>query len=103
MRDLFAAKSFIANQAEIFFQVFNLRRFSESSLRDSFFKRLSARGDRRQGIVDFMDDAGSQATNRGELLSARDGAFRFHSGGNVLADRYDVDTSSVTRRALESC
>src|SRR5687767_9174424 len=67
-----------------------MRRFSERAFRDSGLKRLSTGGDRRQRIVDFMDDAGGQTPNGSELLSARDGAFRFHPGSNVLANCDDV-------------
>ena len=46
-----------------------------------------------------MHDAGSQSSNRSELLGAGDCAVRLHASGNVFADGDDMSNFIVLIRA----
>src|SRR5438132_11682540 len=75
VRDRLAAKGFVANQTEIFSQVFGFGRVVEGAFFDTLLQTFGASGDGGQRIIDLMYDAGSQAANGGECFSARPGAF----------------------------
>src|SRR5882762_1369130 len=85
--DVLTTKSLVANQTEIFAQVRFLRRVGEGALFDSLFQRLSAGGDRGQRIIDLMNYAGGQTSDRSQFFRAGHGTMRFDARGYVFADR----------------
>src|SRR5437588_10258923 len=90
VRDRLAAKSFVANQTEIFSQVLGFGRVVEGAFFDSLLQTFGASGDGGQRIIDLMDDAGGQAANGGEFFSARHGAFGLDARGYIFTDRGDM-------------
>ena len=90
IRDCLAAESFVANQTKVLAQIFRVGRVAESALLDSLFKRLSARRDCRQWIVDFVHDAGGESADGRQLLSAGNGPVCLDANRDVLANRDDV-------------
>src|SRR5258708_10417768 len=85
--DILTTKSLVANQTEIFAQVRFLRRVDEGALFDSLFQRLSAGSDRGQRIIDLMNYAGGQTSDRSQFFGAGHGTMRFDARGYVFADR----------------
>src|SRR5260370_34341707 len=75
--------------------MFRVGRVAEGALLASLLKRLSARRDCRQWIVDSVHDAGGEPADGRQFLSAGNRAVCLDSNGDVLANRDDVRNLSA--------
>ena len=82
----FAAKCFIANQAEILAQILGIRRIAKRTFFNPLLEGFRTGCDSCQRIVDLMHYACRQAADGGQFFGASDCAMRFHPGRNIFAD-----------------
>src|SRR5581483_5729300 len=91
--DRFAAEGFVADDLQILAEV-----VVDSGFGDVFDARrqgFSASGNRRQRVVDLVNDAGGESANRGQLFSVDDGLVHLFLFGDVFADRDNVRNFGV--------